>query len=91
MLSGRQGCESRLGTSASVGKGHVVVGRKTPLSLVQALLPTNQEMMSQNDERHMMVPAAPEAQLIVVHAQFSLALGKTGLDREAASRSRAQT
>jgi hypothetical protein len=42
----------------------VVVGRRTPLSLVQALLPTNQEMMSQNDERHMMVPPAPETQFI---------------------------
>ncbi len=27
-----------------------------------------------------MVPASPEAQLIVVHAQFSLTLGKTRLD-----------
>src|SRR5258707_10503098 len=83
MLSGRQGCESRPGTSSGVGKGQVVVGRRTPLSLVQALLPSNQEVMGQNDQRHVMVPASPETQLIVVHAQFSLALGKTGLDRPA--------
>src|SRR5260370_42026520 len=56
-------------------------GRRTPLSLVQALLPSNQEMMGQNDQRHVMVPAVPETQLVVVHAQFPLALGKTGLDR----------
>src|SRR5260370_31219203 len=85
MLSGRQGCESRPGTSSGVGKGQVVVGRRTPLSLVQALLPSNQEMMRQDDQRHVMVPTAPETQLIVVHAQLSLTLGKTGLDRPAHS------
>src|SRR5260370_11486949 len=37
-------------------------------------------MMCEDDECHVMVPAAPEAQLIVVHAQFSFALGKTRLD-----------
>ena len=71
MLSGREGCASRLGTSSGVGKGQVVVGRKTPLSLVEALLPSNQEVMSQNNQGHMMMPSAPEAQFIVVHAQFS--------------------
>src|SRR5258708_40003913 len=81
MLSGKQGCKSRPGTSFGVGKGQVVVGRRTALSLVQALLPSNQEMMSEDDQCHVMVPASPETQLIVVHAQFSLALGKTGLDR----------
>jgi hypothetical protein len=65
-VSGRE--ESKLGTSPGVGKGRVVVGRRTPLSLVQALLPSNQEVMSQKDESHMMVPTAPETQLIVVHA-----------------------
>src|SRR5260370_40805424 len=60
-------------------------GRRTPLSLVQALLPANQEMMGQNDQRHVMVPASPKTQLIVVHAQLSLTLGKTGLDRPAHS------
>jgi hypothetical protein len=44
-----------------VGKGRVVVGRKIPLSLVETLLPANQEMMSQNDHGHMMVPATPKA------------------------------
>jgi hypothetical protein len=91
MLSGRERCASRSGTSVGVGKGRVVVGRRTPLSLVQALLPSNQEMMGQNDQGHVMVPAAPEAQFVVIHAQFSLALGKTGLDRPAACHSRAQT
>src|SRR5436309_13925910 len=47
-------------------------------------------MMSEHDESHVMVPAAPEAQLIVVHAQFTLALGQTRLEWEAASRSRAR-
>src|SRR5260370_40340613 len=83
MLRGRQGCESRPGTSSGVGKGQVVVGRRTPLSLVQALLPSNQEMMRQDDERHVMVPSAPETQFVVVHPQFSLAFGKTGLNRPA--------
>jgi hypothetical protein len=31
----------------------------------------------------MMVPASPEAQFVVVHTQFPLTLGKTGLDRPA--------
>jgi len=48
-------------------------------------LPANQEMMRQDDQRHVMVPTAPETQLIVVHAQLSLTLGKTGLDRPAHS------
>jgi hypothetical protein len=41
--------------------------------------------MDQDDQGHMMVPPAPETQLILVHAQFPLALDKTGLDGEAAS------
>ncbi len=41
--------------------------------------------MSQNDQRHVMVPPAPEAQFIVGHAQLPLTLGKTGLDRPAHS------
>jgi hypothetical protein len=67
------------------------MGRRTPLSLVQALLPSKQEMVSQKDQGHMMVPTVPEAQFILVHAQFPLTLGKTGFDGEAASHSRAQT
>ncbi len=62
------------------GKGCVVVGRKIPLSLVQALLPSNQEMMGQNDQGHVMVPPAPEAQFVVIHAPLPFAFGKTGLD-----------
>ena len=58
----------------------MVVGRKTPLSLVETLLPTNQEMMSENDQSHVMVPSAPEAEFVVVHDQFPFAFGKTGLD-----------
>ncbi len=46
--------------------------------------------MGENNQRHVMVPAAPEAQFVVVHAQFSFAFGKTGLDGEAASRSHVQ-
>ncbi len=41
-------------------------------------------MMSEKDEGHVMVPAAPEAQLVVIHAQLSFAFSKTGLDGEAA-------
>src|SRR5262245_15342093 len=36
--------------------------------------------MGQKDQGHMMVPAAPEAQFVVVHAQFSLAFSKTSLN-----------
>jgi len=36
--------------------------------------------MGENDHGHVMVPPAPESQLVVVHAQFPLALGKAGLD-----------
>ncbi len=32
--------------------------------------------MSQNDERHMMVPLAPETQFILVHSQFPQHLAK---------------
>src|SRR6266516_485183 len=80
MLSGREGCTSRLGSSAGVGRGCVVVGRRSLLSLVKTLLPANQEMMGQHDHRHVMVPPAPEAQLIVIHAQFPFAFGKTRLN-----------
>ncbi len=79
MLSGRQGCESRPGTSSGVGKGQVVVGRRTPLSLVQALLPSNQEMMRQDDQRHVMVPTAPETQL-TAHSTHTHKRGKRRLD-----------
>ncbi len=41
--------------------------------------------MSQHDERHVMVPPAPEAQFVLIHAQFPLALGKTRFDRPAHS------
>ena len=68
-----------------------MVKRKSPLSLVQALLPPNQEVMGEQDHRHMMVPPAPESKFVVVHAQFPFAFGKTRLDGEAASRSPAQT
>jgi len=57
-----------------------VVGRKTPLSLVQALLPPNQEMMGENDQRHVMVPPVPKTQFVVIHAQLPLVFGKTRLD-----------
>src|SRR5215472_16946455 len=73
-LSGRYAWGSSVATSAGVGKGAVVVGRRSPLSLVQALLPPDQEVMGQEHERHVMVPPAPEPQLIVVHPQFALAL-----------------
>jgi hypothetical protein len=49
------------------------VGRKSPLSQLQLLLPPNQEVMSQDDQGHVMVPASPETQLILIHAQFPLA------------------
>jgi hypothetical protein len=57
-----------------------VVGRRAPLSLVEALLPPNQEMMSQDDHRHVMVPAAPETECVVIHPNLPFAFGKTGLD-----------
>ena len=40
-------------------------------------------MMRQDDQRHMMVPAAPEAQLVVVQPQFPLPLREAGLNRPA--------
>lgn len=45
MLSGKQECESKLGNSAGVGKRRVVVGRRAPLSQVQTLRPSNQEVL----------------------------------------------
>lgn len=41
-----------------------MVKRKSPLSLVQALLPPNQEVMGEQDHRHMMVPPAPESKFV---------------------------
>jgi hypothetical protein len=56
------------------GQGTCGHGAQDPPSLVQALLPANQEMMGENDHGYVMVPPAPEPQLVVVHAQFPLAL-----------------
>src|SRR5205085_5241387 len=70
-------------------RGTVVCGSKSgrrslrsaaPLSLVEPLLQPDQEMMRQEHQGHMVVPARPEPQLVVVQAQFTLALGKAGLD-----------
>jgi hypothetical protein len=52
-----------------------------PLSLVQALLHANQDVMGQQHQRHVVVPAAPRAHLIVVQPQFLFALLETGFDR----------
>ena len=46
--------------------------------------------MGQDDERHVVMPPAPETEFVVIHAQLPLAFGKTGLDREAAFHSPTQ-
>src|SRR5689334_25447791 len=51
-----------------------------PLALVQPLLEPNQKVMGQDDHGHVVVPAAPEAQLIVVETEFPVSLGKARFD-----------
>jgi hypothetical protein len=46
-------------------------------------LQLNQEVMGQDHQGHVMMPAAPEAAFIVVQPQFILALGEAALDRPA--------
>jgi len=43
------------------------------------LLQPDQEVMRQEHQRHVVVPARPEAHLIVVQAQFALAFGEAAL------------
>ena len=43
---------SRLESSLGVGRGYDVVGRKSPLSGRQPLLPADEKVMGQNDQGH---------------------------------------
>ena len=43
-------------------------------------LEAKQEMMRQDHQRHVMMPAAPGARLVLIHAQLSLGLLETRLD-----------
>jgi hypothetical protein len=52
-----------------------------PLSLVEPRLQPNQKMMGQDHQRHVVVPTPPEAALVVVQAEFVLALGEAALNR----------
>ena len=51
-----------------------------PLSLVQPLLKPNQEVVGEDNHGHVVVPAAPEAEFVVIHPQFSLSLGEACLN-----------
>ena len=51
-----------------------------PLSLVEPLLQPDQEVMRQQDQRHVVVPARPEAQLVVIQAHLPFAFGQAGFD-----------
>jgi hypothetical protein len=54
-----------------------------PLSLVEPRLQLHQEVMGQDHQRHVMMPAPPETALVVVQAEFILALGEAAFDRPA--------
>jgi hypothetical protein len=64
-------CSSRSGLSR---------GNESPLSLVEPPLQPNQEVMGQDHQCHVVVPAAPEAALVVIQTQFVLRFGKAALN-----------
>jgi len=51
-----------------------------PPSLVQVPLHPDQEMVSQEDERHMVVPAPPGAEFVLVEPDLPCAFLNTRLD-----------
>ena len=51
---------------------------QAPLSLVEALLQPDEEVMGQEHQRHLVVPPAPEAQFVMVEAHFAFPLLEAG-------------
>src|SRR5690348_3569305 len=58
-------------------------GRDTTTTGDEALVQADREVMRQDHQRHVVIPPAPEAQVVVGHPQRALALRKAALNRPA--------